>query len=118
MQLREEVGELTAMAEAADQADGADGMSIPEELARVRSAWPRPPWRAIIEAWGKERWGASGPGMRQKQRAAKSAKTGKKPGGRLPAPQVEAPGAADQVKLTGEELRIMPVATGGFEQVL
>ena len=34
MQLREEVAKLTAMAEAADQADVPDGMSIPEELAR------------------------------------------------------------------------------------
>src|SRR3981081_1104273 len=31
MQLREEVAKLTAMAEAADQTDVADGMSIPEE---------------------------------------------------------------------------------------
>lgn len=34
MQLREEVAKLTAMAEAADQADVPDGMSVPEELAR------------------------------------------------------------------------------------
>jgi hypothetical protein len=34
MQLREEVAKLTAMAEAADQADLPDGMSVPEELAR------------------------------------------------------------------------------------
>jgi transposase len=34
MQLREEVAKLTAMAEAADQADVPDGMVIPEELAR------------------------------------------------------------------------------------
>jgi hypothetical protein len=37
MQLREEVGKLTAMAEAADQAV-ADGMSVPEEPARRRKA--------------------------------------------------------------------------------
>jgi hypothetical protein len=33
-QLRAEVADLLARAEAADQADGVDGMSIPEELAR------------------------------------------------------------------------------------
>src|SRR4030081_2525838 len=48
--------------------------------------------------------------------SAKSAETGKKPGGRPPAPPVEAPGPADQVNLTDEESRIMPGVGGGFEQ--
>ncbi len=34
MQRREEVGELTVMADAADQAGSHDGKSVPEELAR------------------------------------------------------------------------------------
>src|SRR4051794_40628587 len=49
-------------------------------------------------------------------RAAKAAATGKKPRGRAPVPPVEGPGAADQVNLTDEESRIMPVPGGGFEQ--
>src|SRR5271168_4966947 len=57
MQLRAEVAKLTAMAEAADQADVPDGMQLPEELARrqkriaeiVRA-------RAAIEARAKERY--------------------------------------------------------------
>jgi hypothetical protein len=51
-------------------------------------------------------------------RAAKSAATGKKPGGRPPAPPAETPGPADQVNLTDKESRIMPVAAGGFEAML
>src|ERR1700712_3581708 len=49
-------------------------------------------------------------------RATKTAATGKKPGGRPPAPPVEGPLPTDQVNLTDEESRIMPVAGGGFEQ--
>jgi hypothetical protein len=48
-------------------------------------------------------------------RKAKIAATGKKPGGKPPQPPVEGPQPKDQVKLTDEETRIMPVA-GGFEQ--
>jgi hypothetical protein len=42
--------------------------------------------------------------------------TGKKPGGKPPAPPTEGPGPVDQVNLTDEESRIMPVPGGGFEQ--
>jgi hypothetical protein len=42
--------------------------------------------------------------------------TGKKPGGRPPAAPVEGPLPTDQVNLTDEESRVMPVAGGGFEQ--
>jgi transposase len=119
MQLREEVAKLTAMAEAADQADVPDGMSVPEELARREKRLAEiARARAIIEARAKERYAREKAEYEAKMaaRAAKSAETGKKPGGRPPAPPVEAPGPADQVNLTDEESRIMPVATGGFEQ--
>ena len=61
---------------------------------------------------------ASGPSMRPRWRraTAKAAATGKKPGGRPPQPPVEGPLPTDQVNLTDEESRIMPVAGGGFEQ--
>jgi hypothetical protein len=42
--------------------------------------------------------------------------TGNKPGGRPPAPPVEGPQPKDQINLTDEDSRIMPVAGGGFEQ--
>jgi transposase len=119
MQLREEVAKLIAMADAADQADVPDGMSIPEELARREKRLAEiARARAIIEARAKERYAREKAEHEAKMaaRAAKSAQTGKKPGGRPPAPPVEAPGPADQVNLTDEESRIMPMAAGGFEQ--
>ena len=39
-QLKAEVAELLARAEATDQAEVVDGMSIPEELGAVRIVWP------------------------------------------------------------------------------
>src|SRR3546814_16637276 len=51
-----------------------------------------------------------------KARAEKEKTTGKKPGGKPPAPPTATPGATDQINLTDEDSRIMPVAGGGFEQ--
>ncbi len=118
-QLREEVGKLTAMAEAADQSDVPDGMSIPEELARREKRLAEiARARAIIEARAKERYAREQAEHAAKMaaREARSAETGKKPRGRPPAPPVEAPGPADQVNLTDEASRIMPMPGGGFEQ--
>src|SRR5215211_4566684 len=49
-------------------------------------------------------------------RDAKAAATGRKPRGKPPQPPTEGPLPTDQVNLTDEESRIMPVAGGGFEQ--
>jgi len=118
-QLQAEVAELMAKAEAADQADAPDGMSIPDELARREQRLAEiAKARATIEARAKERQAREQAEYDAKMaaRAAKAAATGKKPGGRPPAPPVEGPGPADQVNLTDEESRIMPVPGGGFEQ--
>jgi transposase len=119
MQLREEVAKLTAMAEAADQVDVVDGVSIPEELARREKRLAEiARARAIIKARAKERYARELAEHEAKMaaREARSAETGRRPGGRPPAPPIEAPGPADQVNLTDEESRIMPAAGGGFEQ--
>ena len=118
-QLKAEVADLMAKAEAADQADVPDGLSIPEELARRETrlaAIARA--KATIEARAQARHAREQAGHDAKMaaRAAKTAATGKKPGGRPPAPPVEGPLATDQINLTDEESRIMPVAGGGFEQ--
>jgi len=49
-------------------------------------------------------------------REAKTAATGKKPGGKPPQPPAEGPLPSDQINLTDEDSRIMPMAGGGYEQ--
>jgi transposase len=118
-QLQAEVAELMAKAEAADQADVPDGMSIPDELARREQRLAEiARARAIIEARAKERHAHEQAEYDAKMaaREAKATATGKKPGGTPPAPPTEGPGPTDQVNLTDEESRIMPMPGGGFEQ--
>jgi transposase len=118
-QLKAEVAELLAKAEAADQADIPDGMLIPEELARRADRLEKMATaRAKIEARAKERYARELAEHEAKlaAREAKTAATGKKPGGKPPQPPVEGPLPKDQINLTDEESRIMPVAGGGFEQ--
>ena len=118
-QLQAEVAELMARAEAADQAELPDGMSIPDELARrERRLAEIARAQAIIEARAKERHAREQAEYEAKMaaRATKTAATGRKPGGKPPAPPVESPGSTDQVNLTDEDSRIMPVPGGGFEQ--
>jgi transposase len=118
-QLKGEVADLMAKAEAADAADIPDGMSLPDELAlreeRLRKIAQA---RATIEARAKERHARELAEHEAKMaaREAKIAATGKKPGGKPPQPPAEGPLPSDQVNLTDEESRIMPVAGGGFEQ--
>jgi len=118
-QLKAEVADLMAKAEAADVADVPDGMSIPDELARREERLRKiAEARATIEARAKERHGREMAEHEAKMaaREAKIAATGKKPGGKPPQPPVEGPLPKDQVNLTDEDSRIMPVAGGGFEQ--
>jgi transposase len=118
-QLKAEVAELLARAEAADQADVPDGMSIPDELARREERLAKlAVARAKIEARAKERYEREKAEHEAKlaARKAKEEATGKKPGGKPPQPPVEGTLPTDQVNLTDEESRIMPVAGGGFEQ--
>ena len=118
-QLKAEVAELLAKAEAADQADLPDGMSIPEELERREDRLKAlAAAKATIEARAKERFEREQAEYEAKlaARAAKTEATGKKPGGKPPAAPVEGPLPTDQVNLTDEDSRIMPVAGGGFEQ--
>jgi hypothetical protein len=118
-QLKAEVADLLAKAEAADQADVPDGMSIPEELTRREARLAKlAEARAKIEARAKERFERERPEYEAKlaAREAKTEATGRKPSGRPPQPPVEGPLPTDQINLTDEESRIMPVAGGGFEQ--
>src|SRR5882757_5019508 len=118
-QWKAEVADLLGKAEAADQAEVPDGMQIPEELARREKRLAEiARAKAVIEARAKERHARERAEYEAKMAArdAKAAQTGKKPGGRVPQPPVEGPLPSDQVNLTDEQSRIMPVADGGFEQ--
>lgn len=118
-QLRAEVAELMALAEAADKADVPDGMSVPQELERREDRLARlAEAKAKIEARARERFEREQAEheAKMKARADKEKATGKKPGGKPPAPPTAGPAAGDQINLTDEDSRIMPVAGGGFEQ--
>jgi transposase len=118
-QLKAEVAELLARAEAADKADLPDGMSIPDELARREERLQKiAQARTKIEARARERFAREQAEHEAKlaAREAKTEATGKKPGGLPPQPPAPGPLPADQINLTDEESRIMPVAGGGFEQ--
>lgn len=118
-QLKTEVADLMARAEAADQADVPDGMSVPEELARREARLAAiAAAKAKIEARARARHTREQVEYEAKlaARDAKTKATGKKPGGKPPAPPAEGPLPTDQINLTDEDSRIMPVAGGGFEQ--
>src|SRR6202048_2515210 len=118
-QLKAEVADLLARAEAADKADVPDGMSIPEELARREKRLAKlAEARAKIEARAKERYEREKAEHEAKlaAREAKTKATGKKPGGKPPQPPAEGALPTDQINLTDEEARIMRVAGGGFEK--
>ena len=115
-QLRAEVADLLARAEAEDEGDVPDGLSIPEELAlREKRLAKLAEARGKIEARAKERYERERAEHEAKlaAREAKTATTGKKPGGKPPG---EGPLPNDQINLTDEDSRIMPAAGGGFEQ--
>jgi hypothetical protein len=83
-----------------------------ERLAKLAEA------RAKLDERAKERFEREMAEHRAKLagRDEKTAASGKNPGGRPPAPPLEGPQAKDQINLTDEDSRIMPVAGGGFEQ--
>jgi transposase len=118
-QLKAEVQELLALAEAADTANIPDGMSLPKELKlRQDRLAAMAAAKAKIAARAQERYAREKAEFDEKmsQREAKQRQTGKKPGGKPPtAPE---PGVKDseQINLTDEESRIMPVSGGAFEQ--
>lgn len=118
-QLKAEVQELFALAEAADQTAVPDGMSVPAEIARredqIKAITEA---KTQIEARAKERYAREKAefDLKMAARQTKEAETGRKPGGKPPNPPTDTPRAEDQVNLTDDESRIMKVAGGGFEQ--
>ena len=118
-QLEAEVKELLARAEAADCEPLPEGLSLPEEIARreerlaaIRQA------KVQIEARAAERDALERADFdaKIKAREDKTARTGKKPRGKPPAPPSAGVRPTDQINLTDEDSRIMPATGKGFEQ--
>ncbi len=110
---------MLARAEAADQEPLPEGLIIPEELSRreerlaaIREA------KAQIEARAAERDAQEKADFdaRMKAREEKTARTGKKPGGKPRAPPSPGVRPTDQINLTDPDSRIMPATGKGFEQ--
>lgn len=117
-QLKAEVSALTAQAEAADQAPVIEGMDVPAEISRreARLAALAEAKRKIEER-AQERFEREQAEYQQKQAERQAQRdAGKKPRGREPEPPLPGPRDTDQVNLTDEQSRIMPVSGGGFEQ--
>lgn len=117
-QLRQEVQTLLTLAEDSDSQAVPDGMDVPAEIARRQDRLS-----AIAQAKLKiEQRAAERHQLEQQEYEAKSANRqaqrdeGKKPRGPEPKPPQAGPKSTDQVNLTDEESRIMPVSGGGFEQ--
>ena len=119
-QLKAEVAELLAKAEAADRGGRCPtACRSPMNWRGARSGWQSLPRRAPRSRRGpRSASSGSRPSIEAKlaARDAKTAATGRKPGGKPPAAAGRRSRPTDQVNLTDEESRIMPVAGGGFEQ--
>lgn len=117
-QLRQEVQTLLALAEKSDRAAKPDGMDVPAEIARRQDRL-----NAIVRAKAKisqralERFKAEQQEFETKQAKRRAQReAGRTPRGKDPEPPETGPRQGDQVNLTDEESRIMPVSGGGFEQ--
>ena len=117
-QLKAEVSALTAQAEAADQAPVIEGMDVPAEIARREARLAAlAEAKRKIEARAQERFEREQAEYQHKQAKRQAQRDwGKKPRGREPEPPLPGPRDTDQINLTDEESRIMPVSGGGFEQ--
>ena len=119
IQLKAEVQELLALAENTDQADVPDGVDLPAEIRRREDRLAAmAEAKAKIAARAEERYQREKAEYDAKlaKRAEKEKTTGKKPGGKPPTASTPGPKDNDQINLSDEESRIMPVSGGGFEQ--
>ena len=114
----DQIKELLAKAEDADSTPLQDGLTIPAEiqrredrLAKLKEA------KAVLEERAKVRFEEESAAHAAKlaARRDKEKSTGKKPGGKPPAPPAEGPGPKDQYNFTDPESRIMK-DKGGFNQ--
>jgi transposase len=117
-QLHEEVQTLMRLAEQTDRADVPDGMDVPAEIARREDRLTAIAHaKATIEQRAQARHALEQEAYDAKQAKRRAQReAGKKPRGKEPQPPQAGPRDKDQVNLTDEESRIMPVSGGGFGQ--
>lgn len=117
-QLSEEVAEMMAHAEEADN-ESIDTTALPEELAlrqdrleQIRQA------KAMIEERAAQRYEQEKAAHEKKMadRADKEKRTGKKTPGRKPKPPEPGPRDGDQVNFTDPDSRIMLTSNNGWQQ--
>ena len=119
-QVRAEVETLFALAEQAEQQDLPAGLDVAGELARRQERLARLALaKAVLEERAAQRHAAEQADYEAKvaERAAKAARTGKRPGGKPPVPPTPGPRDTDQYNFTDPESRIMKNGTdAGFNQ--
>jgi transposase len=119
-QLKEEVAELFALAEAADKSALPEGMDLPQEIARREDRLKLLlEAKAVLEARAAERQAFEEAAYQTKlrEREAQQERTGKKPGGRPPSPPSSGPNDDDQYNFTDPDSRIMKNSRdNGFNQ--
>ena len=119
-QLRQEIEELLALGERADQIELPEGMVIEDEITfRKNRLTNLAEAKAILEARSQERYDAELAEHEAQMRAReeKARRMGRKPRGRTPKPPVPGPRDKDQYNFTDPESRIMKNSTdSGFNQ--
>jgi transposase/IS5 family transposase len=116
-QLRQEIQQLMALAEAEDRKQVPDGMDVPQEIARPQTRLVAlDDAKRKLEARAQER-DAQAQAEHTSKMAKRQAKrdAGKHPGGKDPEPPGSGPQDKDQINLTDEQSRIMKT-TNGFDQ--
>ena len=118
-QLEDEVKSLMAQANKTDSKDEDTGINIPAEISRredrlevIKDAISKIVTRAN-DRYEKDKKEYDD---KIKHREEKEKVTGKKPKGRTPKEPESTPNDKDQVNLTDDESRIMPVSGGGYMQ--
>jgi len=118
--LQQEVQELLALGEQADQAELPEGLKVEEEIAlRQQRLANLTQAEAILEARAQERYEAelAEYEAKKREREEKAQRTGRKPRGKDPQPPSLGPGDKDQYNFTDPESRIMKNSNNkGFDQ--
>ena len=117
--LKKEVAELLRRAEKADTRDDKEHLDIPEELLiREQRLEAIAEAKAKMDQRAQQRFESESAEYDKKMsaRRKKEQDSGRKPGGRKPKPPQAGARPKDQINLTDEESRIMPVSGGGFDQ--